>query len=138
MASRDPLGEITRLFDGALRHALDDYLKVYDIHGGGLRHGVSEWHISYERDGLSRLLIFALEGAANTDLRIRTHVAATDEEGRWAQRDVGSQSIPRPVAQEMLASPHTVAFIVEQARSTAEAISEAELKPLRVGWTMIG
>lgn len=134
----DELRAGAKVFEEALRRTLEDVLKGFALHGGGLRHGIPEWQVSYEHDGLRRLLIFSLESASASDVRIRSHVAATDDKGDWAQRDVGSQSIPWPVAQEMLASQNTVRYLVEQAREFANAIEAADLRPLRIGWAPTG
>lgn len=138
MPRGDSVSRLAESFERALQHALVGHLQKYDLYGGGLRHGTLEWHVSYEHEDLSRLLIFSLESASDADLTIRSHVAATDGEGHWAQRDVGSQAIPKTVAYEMLTSAETLNFLVHQARSFADAFSETDLRPLRIGWAAIG
>ena len=118
--------------DGALRASLSEIKQEYRISGGGLRHGSPEWHVSYDFEGLLRLLVFHLDELASQGVTMRVHVAATNGKGWWAQRDLGSWSMPASLAGEVLSRP--LRPLVEQTVLVANSLSKRDLRPLRIGW----
>lgn len=121
------LEELSSLFAKQLQASLDEIKKDARVEGGGLRHGVPEWRVSYVHDHLLRFLIFTLETEAPDSVRLRSYAAATDQEGGWAYRDVGSGVFPVSVVHELMLKD-LVAGVLQQARVFANLIKEDELR----------
>jgi hypothetical protein len=102
------------------------------VQGGGLRHGAPEWHVTYRHEGLFRLLVFNVEEDDFGDLRLWVHVGATDEEGGWAQRDLGRAILHRSTSKYI--QSRDLEPLVAQARELADSFSQDDLDPLTIGW----
>lgn len=127
------LEELSSLFAKQLHASLDQIKKDARVEGGGLRHGVPEWRVSYFHDHLLRILIFALELEDGDTVRLRSYVAATNQEGSWAYRGVGSGAYPVSVVRELILKD-LVAAVLDQARVFANLIKEDELRRPHLGW----
>jgi hypothetical protein len=126
----DQLRDLSAQFGEALQASLDALGKDAEVHGGGLRHGDVEWHVTYHYDALRRLLIFRLAEATQALILVSAQVAATDEEGHWASAVAGSTSLPRPMLVDQLSS--LVPQLLNQARYVANSLRPDDMRPLLI------
>lgn len=130
----DELRDLSDRLGRALEEVLEAHEARFSVEGGGLRHGSPEWHMTYRYGDLFRLIVFSLESDDSGDTRLRVHVGATDEQGAWAQRDLGSMVLGTAITKHVVSGD--LEPIVEQAQQKAESLSQNDLKPLEFGWGM--
>lgn len=128
----DEMQDLSDQFGQALEELTEVHMEAASVEGGGLRHGAPEWHITYRQHGLFRLIVFNVEEDNFGDLRLRVHVGATDEEGGWAQHDLGSTILHRHRFKHI--DSGDLKPLVEQAQQLADSFSEDDLKLLTIGW----
>jgi hypothetical protein len=126
--SVDELRDLSEQFGQSLRASLDELGKEAEIHGGGLRHGDVEWHVTYHHDELRRLLMFHLSEATRALVTLSAQVAVTDGHGRWASAVAGSTSLPSSVLVDQLKV--LVPQIMNQARFVANALGPDDMRPM--------